>query len=494
MGGCPLGGVSALPGHPPIAGTWTSSSFADAAVLARSMWDTDPRVGTSPRESGASLEEPYYRQSACGPQRTVSQPTGFATLAPLLWGMSRVLRLHRLPIESDPTPKRIALFTGNHNLIADGVSLTLNRLVEYLERRGHAVLVVGPTTKHPPIAHAGKLVAVPSVPIPGRSEYRITLGFPLAARRELTAFAPTLFHVATPDILGNRALRLALRRRIPVVASYHTHFCSYLRYYGVEELEGYLWKYLRRFYRQCRHIYVPSHSMAAVLRAHEITGGLRLWERGVDTRMFNPGRRSLEWRRAKGIADHEVVVAYVGRMVWEKGLKLLMNVFARLSALGMPVRTMIVGDGPVRSAAVRHLPDAIFTGHLTGVALARAYASSDVFFFPSDTETFGNVTLEAMASGLACVCADAPGSNSLVVDDRTGYLAEPGSPSAFLELVSRLTLNPPLRRRIARAALLYASRYDWDATLGRLVSYYDEILNPRPEPEIATARVQTQFA
>ncbi len=131
---------------------------------------------------------------------------------------------------------------------------------------------------------------------------------------------------------------------------------------------------------------------------------------------------------------------------------------------------------------------------MTGTALARAYASSDVFVFPKRNRNAGNVTLEAMASELACVCADAIGNNSLIVDDHTGYLAEPGRLSAFLDHVSRLTLDPALRKRIGQAALRYALRYDWNATFARIVSYYDEILNPRPEPEPVGQRVRSKLA
>src|SRR5690606_2998265 len=128
-------------------------------------------------------------------------------------------------------------FTGAYNHIADGVSLTLNRLVEYLERIGAEVLVFAPTVEDPAVDHAGTLFPIPSIPAPGREEYRVSLGLTRKARREFEAFQPTLVHIATPDYLGNRALRLARRQGIPVVASYHTHFSSYLKYYGFEELE-----------------------------------------------------------------------------------------------------------------------------------------------------------------------------------------------------------------------------------------------------------------
>lgn len=396
--------------------------------------------------------------------------------------MERTLRPYsrvRRPARRLPTtPQRIALFTGAYNHIADGVSLTLNRLVAFLERTGAEVLVFAPTVDNPPVAHAGTLVPVPSMPVPGRPEYRVSLGLPPSLRARLKAFSPTLFHVATPDLLGYRAMKLAQRWNVPVVASYHTHFSSYLKYYGVGALEHVLWGYLRHFYLQCEHVYVPSPSMADVLRTHGISDGLRLWERGVDTTRFNPHRRSMAWRRSLGIGDDEVVVSFIGRLVWEKGLHLFADVVEGLQARGIRHRSLIVGDGPARAGLEARLPHTIFTGYLSGDALPRAYASSDVFLFPSDTETFGNVTLEAMASGLPTVCADATGSNTLVDHGVTGFLATPGRSEDFLDYVARLVVDTELQERMGHAALSQARHYEWDAVLARLVGYYEEILNP----------------
>jgi glycosyltransferase involved in cell wall biosynthesis len=378
-----------------------------------------------------------------------------------------------------PPQKRVALFTGAYNHIADGVSLTLNRLVAHLEEQGAAVRVFAPTVDDPAVDHAGTLVPVRSMPAPGRPEYRITMGLSRSDRQRLRAFRPNLFHVATPDLLGRSARKLARRWGVPLVASYHTHFSSYLKYYGLGLLEGALWAYLRRFYRPCRHVYVPSPSMAEVLRHRGIAGGLRLWQRGVDTTRFHPDRRSLDWRRAQGIADDEVIVTFVSRLVREKGLDVFADVINGLRARGLPHRCLVVGDGPSRADVQAHLPEeAIFTGYLKGDALARAYASSDVFLFPSDTETFGNVTLEAMASGLPTVCADATGSSTLVDDGRTGLLAPSGNASAFLDATARLVTRTHRRRRMGQAARRRARRYDWHAILSRMAGYYDEVLAP----------------
>jgi len=388
--------------------------------------------------------------------------------------MARQPKKFHLPTE--PTPRRIAMFTGAYNHIADGVSLTMNRLVRYLEAHDSEVLVFAPTVDRPPIQHAGALIPAPSFALPGRSEYRVSLGLSRTARRALRLFNPTLFHVATPDFLGLHAIRMALLWKTPIVSSYHTHFSSYLKFYGIEWLDWPIWTYLRWYYKRCAHLYVPTPAMTEILKEQGIVANYRLWPRGVDTDRFNPSHRSYEWRRAQGIEDDEVVVSFVSRLVWEKGLDVYAKVLEGLRARGIRHRSLIVGDGPIREELEARLPDTIFTGYLSGNELARAYASTDVFLFPSATETFGNVTLEALASGMPAVCADAPGSNSLVVHGETGYLAPVDQADVFLEYTTNLVEDHSLRDKMSRASALRAHSYEWDAVMGQMLAYYDEIL------------------
>lgn len=392
---------------------------------------------------------------------------------------------------ADGLHKRVVLFTGAYNHIADGVSLTLNRLVAYLLRTGSEVLVFAPTVENPPVEHSGTMVAVPSVPALGRSEYRVSYAFPRAARERFEAFEPNLVHIATPDILGFKALRYARRRGIPVVGSYHTHFASYLKYYRLGLLEGAVWRYLRWFYGQCEHVYVPSPSMMEVLRQKGFRENLREWARGVDISLFTPERRSQAWRKAHGIGEDEVVVALVSRLVWEKNLETFAEVVEELSRRGVPHRSLIVGDGPAYDELRARLPETIFTGYLEGEELATAYASSDVFLFPSDTESFGNVILEAMASGLPTVCAEATGSNSLVRPGKTGYLVPVDDTGDFTARVASLVQDAERRQRMGRAALEEARRYEWQAILAAIDGYYDEVLAQRSAaaPSLSDATV-----
>ena len=372
---------------------------------------------------------------------------------------------------------RVAIFTGNYNHIKDGVSITLNRLVDYLQKNEVEVLIFGPTVPNPAIDHVGRLVPIPSMKMPGRPEYRFTIWFPQKAKNVLEIFQPDILHLATPDILGIKALLWGQENGIPVVSSYHTHFSSYLKYYKLSAIESFFWNYLKWFYGKCRQVYVPSGSMAEILKKNNIKTNLKLWERGIDRELFNPSKRDMEWRRKLGFKDEDIVITFVSRLVWEKNLKLFATVVQRLKNKYTSVKAMVVGEGPARYEMMEMLPKAEFTGFLEGENLARAYASSDIFFFPSGTETFGNVTLEAMACGLPAVVADATGSKSLVDHGENGFRAPVERSDKFFTLIERLILDASLRDKMSKASLEKSKEYRWDSINGKLLGYYKEVLD-----------------
>ena len=341
-----------------------------------------------------------------------------------------------------PEELRIALFSGNYNYVRDGANQALNRLVGFLLRQGAHVRVYSPTTDTPAFPPTGDLVSVPSIPIPGRSEYQLAYRLSAQVRRDLEAFAPNLVHVAAPDIVAHRAVTWARKRGIPVVSSVHTRFDTYLQYYGLQWLEPVVRAITRRYYRRCDAIVVPAESTAAILRAQRMNRDISIWARGVDRNQFNPERRSAEFRRSHGIGDAEMVVSFLGRLVLEKGLDVFADAIDAARAKGVSLRVLAIGDGPARGYFEERLPDAIFTGQLTGADLATALASSDVFFNPSITETFGNVTLEAMACALPVVAAAASGARSLVQDGVTGRLSTPGDIGAFANALADYQRDP----------------------------------------------------
>jgi phosphatidylinositol alpha 1,6-mannosyltransferase len=370
---------------------------------------------------------------------------------------------------------RIALFTANYNHIPDGVSLTLNRLVGYLLAQGHEVQIFAPTIDNPPIKQFGNIHKIPAFSIPGRDEYLFAVGFNRRAQEALRQFNPDLVHIATPDLMGLQALLYCKERRIPVVGSYHTHFSSYFAYYKIGMLEALSWKYLRGFYNACEHTYVPSLSMIEELQKHGFTKNLRIWARGIETDKFNPEQRSMTWRRSLGVGDDQKLIGFVSRLVTEKEMSTLRNVFSVLNT-HPNIKTIIVGEGPERAAMQQALPETIFTGHLKGDDLYRAYASLDVFMFPSLSETFGNVTLEALASGVPAVVANAQGNRSLVEDGYNGFLVAPRSTKEFVDQIVSLASDDELRRKFAVNALSFGSSFTWDRIFGGLIQHYYEVL------------------
>ncbi len=377
--------------------------------------------------------------------------------------------------EASAKPLRIALFTGNYNYIKDGVSLTLNRLVAYLEKNNIPVLIFAPTAAVQAFQSVGEVVSVPSFAIPFRPEYRIAIGLPRFARARLKEFGPTLMLIAVPDILGYQALKQAEAWKLPVVATFHTRYDTYLKFYGLGFLENFTLKYFRNFYARCKMVYPPSQSMVEALEDAGIVCPMEVFERGVDSDLFSPKRRSLAWRQKFGIADGEIVVSFVSRLVKEKNTDLMARCFERLHKQGVKFRPLIVGLGPEEQKLRAAIPDAIFGGFLQGEELAVAYASSDIFFFPSESETFGNVTLEAMASGVPAVVADATGSGSIVEDGKNGFVQNARDESGFDRRLKNLIEDGALHSRMAKAARVRALEFNWDRILGKLVASFRHV-------------------
>jgi len=371
---------------------------------------------------------------------------------------------------------RIALTSGNYNYTRDGANQSLNRLVGYLLKKGAAVRVYSPTVDDPAFEPTGDLVGTPSVAIPTRAEYRIPLGLGNEARADVDAFAPNIIHVSAPEFLGHSAVRYARARDLPVVASVHTRFDTYLGYYNLGFLNPGITAILRRFYRRCDAIVAPSESMADLLRKQRMNHDVGIWSRGVDHTLFSPTLRSMDWRRSLGIGDSEFVVAFFGRLVLEKGLDVFGDTIVELKRRGVAHRVLVIGEGPARESFAQLVPDAIFTGFQSGTDLGRAIASADLLLNPSVTETFGNVTSEAMACALPVVGANATGTSSLVIDGVTGRLVEPRDIAAYADAIAHYATHPEAAREAGAAGCKIAQRYTWDAVNGALADKYLEVI------------------
>ncbi len=375
-----------------------------------------------------------------------------------------------------PTDLRVALFSGNYNYTRDGANQALNLLVRQLLDSGVVVRVYSPTTDRPAFPPAGDLVSVPAIPMPaGRGEYRIGRYLPAAIRADLEAFAPNVVHVSAPDFLNHGAVSWARKHDIPTVASFHTRFETYFRYYRVGFVEPVIKAIMRRFYNRVDRVMPPSPSMGALLRQWGVTTPITIWSRGIDHDRFTPARRSLAWRRSLGIADHDIAIGFLGRLVKEKGLDVFADVVKELTRRGVPHKVLVVGKGPAQGWFAEQAPGAIFAGFQSGDDLGRAVASMDVFFNPSITETFGNVTTEAMAAGVPVVAARATGAVDLVEDGVTGYLVEPTDVSGYADAIGRIVADAALKSAMALAGVDRAAGYRWVTANQAVLDTYLEL-------------------
>lgn len=391
----------------------------------------------------------------------------------------------------DVTDLRVALFSGNYNYVRDGANQALNRLVEYLLRQGAAVRIYSPKVRHPAFDPVGDLVGVPAIPLPGRAEYRAPILLTPGVKKDIHRFKPNIIHVASPEVLGHAAVRHARKNRLPVVASVHTRFETYPRYYGYAFLEGLVEAGLRRFYRRCDAIFAPSESMAQLLRDQRMNFDVGIWSRGVERDVFSPDRRDLAWRRSLGIGDDEVALGYIGRLVMEKGLDVFADTVDELQRRGVKHRVLVVGDGPAREWFEKRLPEnAVMAGFQGGKDLGRAAASMDLLFNPSVTETFGNVTLEAMAAGIPVVAADATGSRSLVENGVTGALVRPGAIISFADAIARYCRDADDRKAAGQAGRVASRAYEWDKVNQALVDQYLRIERQRERGSLHTPALQ----
>jgi glycosyltransferase involved in cell wall biosynthesis len=367
---------------------------------------------------------------------------------------------------------RVALFSGNYNYLREGANQALNRLVAYAERHGYKYRIYSPVTDTPAFEPQGELVPVPSVPLPMRGEFRLALGLPRDLRGDIRRFSPDLVHVATPDVLGTRAQTYAKSLGVPIVASLHTRFETYFEHYGFGWARSLAEAHLRRFYRRCDHVLAPTPGIVEEMKRLRRDERVSLWSRGVDRDLFEPKRRDLEWRRAHGFADEDVVLLFFGRLVLEKGVDDYVATVRALGDLGVRVRPLVVGAGPARDR-LETLGDVVFTGHVDELELARAVASADILLHPSRTEAFGNVVLEAMASGLAVVCADSDSGRALAGDGRSIAIC---GPDQFADAVAELCRNEDRRRALGILARQESSRFDWNEASRSVLGAYRSVV------------------
>jgi glycosyltransferase involved in cell wall biosynthesis len=381
---------------------------------------------------------------------------------------------------------RIAIITENFLPKMDGVTNTLARLLEYLQENRHQALLLGPDSGMEHYAGA-ELVGTAGVPLPFYPELKVNFFRPLFLRR-LSDFHPDIVHLVDPIFLGTAGLAAAKFLKKPVVSSYHTNIASYCSHFGFPHLTRPMWSYNRVIHSQCALTFCPSPSMARMLQIHGFQH-LRIWPRGVDTALFHPGRKSQElrasWLAGRERSDETTVLLYVGRISWEKNLHLLTQAYRALDR--EHCHLVIVGDGPALKEMQHEVADlhVTFTGYLKGVQLASAYASADIFAFPSTSETFGQVVLEAMASGLPVVGVLSEGVCDLVQNEHTGLLldtqglSEDEQVHGYLTDLQRLIHSASVSDSMGQAALLEACQRSWSEAMDSLLCGYHEVIEER---------------
>jgi len=376
---------------------------------------------------------------------------------------------------------RIALFTDTYLPTVNGVARALGLLVEHAAREGHEVALVTPPVPGDTAEHVPLHLRVPGVEVPFYPELHLCrpwLG--RRARSRLGDFRPDVVHAATEAVVGWLGRRWALRHDVPLVTSYCTHFADYAAGYRLGFLERPLWAWLRTFHAPADRTVAPSRDALRALSEHGFHDRLGLWPRGVDSDGFHPGKRSPSIRREMA-PGAEVVLLYVGRIAPEKRVHLLLDAFPGIRrGADRPVGLVLVGDGPaLHELRDRKVEGVTFTGYRRGSLLAATYASADLFLFPSDTETFGQVVTEAFASGLPVVAAARGGVTDLVEPGRTGDLFRPGDAAALTEAALPLVRDDGLRWKMGRHARLDAEGRSWAGVFRDLFSLYRDTCTSR---------------
>ncbi len=371
---------------------------------------------------------------------------------------------------------RVAMVTETYLPEINGMAMTMGHIVAGLQRRGHAVQLIRPRQHqedHPVVRPLFEECLQRGVPIPRYDAPRLGLPAKQALLRLWAMRRPDIVHVITEGPLGWSALAAAAQLKLPVATGFHTNFHSYSRHYGAGWLKTPITAYLRKFHNKARATLVPTASLCRELAALGFRN-LRVVARGVDTALFHPRRRSVALRRDWGAQEMDTVALYVGRLAPEKNLELVLRAAAAMRMRQRRLKLVLVGNGPERERVAHGHPEVIFAGVRNGEDLAMHYASADVFLFPSMTEIHGNVTVEAMASGLAVVAYDYAAAQQHVRHHDNGLLAPFGDAERFVELAVTLAGDTGLGRALGRQACRSMEKLDWS---GAMAEFEQALLN-----------------
>ncbi len=370
---------------------------------------------------------------------------------------------------------KIAIFTDTFYPDINGVARTLKHFTNYLEKQNISYKVFAPNSDSNEYISTN-IRRFKSWSFFLYPECRLALPNILRMKAELEAFSPDIIHVATPFNMGLCGIYLSKKLSIPLVGSYHTDFDYYLQFYDLQFLSSILWKYMKWFHKPFKKNFVPSHETLTQLTRHGFAN-LEIWPHGVDCELFHPYYDQESVREKRSITK-KYLLTFVGRLAPEKDVETLMSVANALPAeVSKQVQWLIVGDGPLRDEMqAQSSANMIFTGYITGTELAEIYSASDVFVFPSPTETFGNVVIEALASGTPAITANSGGVKNIIKHGETGFLCETGNAAEFKDAIIKLINNDSLRKQIGREARDYALTQNWDTIFDHLLWQYQAVL------------------
>jgi glycosyltransferase involved in cell wall biosynthesis len=386
--------------------------------------------------------------------------------------------------EAEPDHHRhVCVVTETYAPEINGVALTLGHLVNGLRGRGHLVSIVRPRQRATdPVAgpHDPALTLVRGLPLPGYEAVRFGLPAGARIRDRWSIRRPDVVYVATEGPLGWSAVRSARWLGIPVLGGFHTNFQGYVRHYRAGWFQHGVARYLRSFHNRTDGTLVPTVELRDQLGSAGFRN-LTVLGRGVDGRLFTPARRSAALRRTWGASDSDLVALYVGRLAPEKNVELAVRAYHAMTRIAGSTRFVVVGDGPSRPALQEALPGVLFRGEMTGEPLAEHYASADVFLFPSETETFGNVTLEAMASGLVVVAYDYAAARAHIESGRSGVLVPYRDADAFVEATVALARSPARRLEMRARVRATVAHLHWDHVVARFETWLVDASRARPD-------------
>ncbi|WP_233251880.1 glycosyltransferase family 1 protein [Limnohabitans sp. Jir72] len=358
---------------------------------------------------------------------------------------------------------RIAVVTETWPPEVNGVALTLSKLVHQLNQRRHTIQLIRPRQdKHERQSDSlgWSELLLRGLPIPRYPQLKLGLPSKKALIKAWSHQRPDLIHIATEGPLGWSAVQAAHTLRIPVTSDFRTNFHSYSKHYGIGWLSKPIVAYLRKFHNRTACTMVPTHALKAELEASGFQN-LRVVSRGVDTKIFHPARRSQAFRDTWHADDSTMVLLSVGRLAPEKNLDLIISTYKALQQAKRKVKLVFAGDGPYRATLENNCPDAIFMGMCTHDELASLYANSDLFLFPSLTETFGNVTLEALACGTPVLAFDCAAASELVEDTLNGWLVRSESPQEFIQTALAITTTPDVLHQARQFNCARSLQWDW---------------------------------